>query len=95
MASGFWGVTSPWNSAIDRISYAFRLCLARPPKPEEVRLLERVYQRELARFQADPTTARTFLQGQKVPPGMDATQLAAWYHVAAVLLNLDEMITKG
>ncbi len=79
----------------ERVVYAFRLCLARLPQPDEVRLLEEVYQRERSRYQADPAGARALLEAWGGAGMAPAHQLAAWYHVAAVLLNLDEMITKG
>jgi hypothetical protein len=78
-----------------RLVYAFRLCLARHPTEEEARILEGVYGRAVARFEADPAAARALTEGRPAPAGADARQLAAWFHVATVLLNLDETITKG
>jgi Protein of unknown function (DUF1553)/Protein of unknown function (DUF1549) len=74
-----------------QVVYAFRLCLARYPSAEEVQILEQVHRRGLSRFDADPAAARAITGAQ----AMNERQLAAWFHVATVLLNLDETITKG
>jgi hypothetical protein len=83
------------SSERDRIEYAFRRCLARPPAPAEVAVLERIYREELARYRANPAAARKLLEDGPRPEGVDLPQLAAWFQVASVLLNLDETITKG
>jgi hypothetical protein len=85
----------PKANVRERITYGFRLCLARAPKEEESRLLEQVYARALERFQADPAAARAVLGEYRRPSGADKANLAAWFEVATVLLNLDETITKG
>jgi hypothetical protein len=82
-----------------QLQYAFRLCLARQPKPKELALLEHVYRHELAEFEEDPDSARTLLSGFKLPAGRktptDRKLWAAWFCVANILLNLDETITKS
>ena len=77
-----------------RIVFAFRRCLARQPTSEEVRILENVYREELTRYQADPAAARKLLEDWRRPDDVNLPQLAAWFQVARVLLNLDEVITK-
>ena len=54
-----------------------------------------VYQRELDRYEKDPKTASTIIGKTKLPKGVSAAQLVAWFHVSHILMNLDEMITKG
>ena len=48
-------------------------------------------------YQADPKAAEDLLKTgiAPVPAGLDKTELAAWTHVARVLLNLHETITRS
>jgi mono/diheme cytochrome c family protein len=80
-----------------RASHAFRLCLARQPKPDEVHRLTQLYQQQLSRYKEDLSAAEKMATSELgVPPdGMNLQELAAWTVVANVILNLDEMITKG
>ena len=34
------------------------------------------------------------VKGWKAPEGMNKSELAAWFYIANILLNLDETITK-
>jgi len=77
-----------------RAERAFRLALARMPSPVELAQLEAVYLRERARFENDIAAARTTI-GNKHLSDEEARELAAWFYVAAILLNLDETITRG
>jgi len=80
-----------------KIEYAFRLCLARPPtKPERERLLN-LLQLQLKSFERDAKSAEELVhQGSaERPANLDVRQLAAWMMVGNVLLNLDETLTKG
>jgi len=80
-----------------RATYAFRLCLGRPPQAKEVERLVQLYESELANFKQDSKAAEKMATSElgKAPENMDVAELAAWTVVANVLLNLDEMITKG
>ncbi|HSZ57642.1 MAG TPA: PSD1 and planctomycete cytochrome C domain-containing protein [Tepidisphaeraceae bacterium] len=88
------GATDP-----DRIAYAFRTVLARPPTDAESKELLRLFNTERERF------AEGFLNPSEVatgnpqvprdlPPSITPTQWAAYTVVSRVLLNLDEAITK-
>ncbi|HEV7999758.1 MAG TPA: DUF1549 and DUF1553 domain-containing protein, partial [Planctomycetaceae bacterium] len=81
----------------ERCRYALRLCLARPPKPEQVAELEALLLDERRHYQADLPAAHALATGTegKLPAGLDAADLAAWTVVANVLLNLDGVLTKG
>jgi hypothetical protein len=84
------------SSVADRARYGFRLCLARPPRPEELRRLSDLYERARAKYAASPKEAEQ-LATQPIgplPPGVDAVDLAAWTVVGNVLLNLDEMFAR-
>ncbi len=76
----------PDGSLPDRVSYAFRLALARTPTDDEAKYLANIFEQELQRYADQPKLA--LRQETK-----DATQAACFY-VATILLNLDETITK-
>ena len=85
-----------------RIAYAFRRATARRPMPAETRALAGFYRSRLARYEADTAAARKLVDAVRgellagVSP-LDTralANLAAWFHVASVLLNLDETITR-
>jgi hypothetical protein len=79
----------------DRVVYGFRRCFARHPTDFEADHLFGVYQRELERFAKDPKAAAALAGKTKLPESVSVAELAAWFHVAQILMNLDEMITKG
>ncbi len=86
----------PGANADERFAHALRLATAREPRAEEARVLAELLAREKATRATDPTGAQEFLKSAR--PGAaegDAVELAAWYAVAAALLNLDETITKN
>ena len=83
----------------ERISYAFRRCLARSPTPGELAKLESLLQREKDYIGEGWVNASELATGKtelpkKLPKGTSPTQLAAYTVVSRVLLNLDETITK-
>ncbi len=88
----------PATDDAQRVARAFRMALARRPSAQEAGLLEDVLARERARLVGDEAAAAALL-GQAAAVGVaadvDRVELAAWFHVATVLLNLDEVITKG
>ncbi len=96
----------PDRTTAARAGYAFRLCLARPPRQEELARLTAFFDRQLARFRAGELDAArvaglgsqdpppTPLLAPTPPPGSDPNELAAWTVVARVLLNLDETVTR-
>jgi hypothetical protein len=83
----------------ERLNFAFRACLTRPPTQREAATLLALLQKETHRF-ADGNlnpwdlAASNPTQPPALPGGTTAPQLAAWTVVARVLLNLDETITK-
>ena len=76
----------------ERLTRAFRLCMARAPSDDEVKTLLAYQQRERARFEKDAQAARQVLADGS--SAGDAAERAAWTMVANVLLNLDETLTK-
>ena len=79
-----------------QLTYAFRVTLARPPRVEEVRVLEKTFRVERERFAKDQPAAESLLSvGESPrPKDLDVIDLAAMTGVANVLLNLNETITK-
>ncbi len=79
-----------------QIEHGFRLLLARAPRQIETDLLLEVYQTELETYRADAAKARKVLTSAKLDAKEgDAAAMAALFHVANLLMNLDEAITKG
>lgn len=83
----------------ERVVYAFRCCVARPPTANESAALLKLLARQTQRFSdgkhnpwelaaADPE------HPPELPAATTPAQLAAWTAVSRVLLNLDETITK-
>ncbi|MCE9545104.1 MAG: DUF1553 domain-containing protein, partial [Planctomycetia bacterium] len=80
----------------DRIRYGFRLATGRAAQPREVARLAASYQRYLDTFRADSKSADALLSVGELKPDakLDKAEQAAYATVAAILLNLDETITK-
>jgi hypothetical protein len=88
-------VERPDAGVAERIRHGFQLCVARPPEPREVQLLETLFARQSAAYRLDAKAARA-ISGKTTPPtGVAIEDFAAWHSVATALLNLDETITKG
>jgi hypothetical protein len=83
-------------SSSDRVRYAFRLVLARPPQTAELSRLEKLYAQSVARFEKQPEAARKLATEPlgAAPKDMNVAELAAWTVVGNVLLNLDEALMK-
>lgn len=80
----------------DRIAYAFRLCLSRPPtEAEQARLLQ-LFEAALTQYRQQPAEAQTIATDPlgPLPDGADAAELAAWTLVGNVLMNLDEFLSR-
>lgn len=81
----------------ERTTFAFRTVLARTPTTAELTILERLHQRQLAKFKSDPASAARLLEVGESSRDMnlDTTELATWTIIASAILNLDEAIAKG
>ena len=75
------------------VAYAFRRCVTRRPKPEEVARLLAFYSLQLDRFRRDSKAASEVTKGSNGSTA-EVPELAAWTMVSNVLLNLDETVTK-
>ena len=77
----------------EKAGYGLRLCVTRTPAPKEIARLVALYREQLTHFETNSEAARK-LAGEKCD-AEQAAALAAWTIVANVLLNLDEVISKG
>jgi hypothetical protein len=79
-----------------RVERAFRMLLARPPRPAERGVLLAGLARHRAHYEKDRAAAAKLTAAGDAPrdPRLDVAELAAYAAVASVILNLDEAITK-
>ena len=83
----------------ERLVFAFRRCVARPPTAGETATLKQLLAKQHEHFAADGAkpwdlAAADPAHPPKLPDGTSPSDLAAWTIVSRVLLNLDETITK-
>jgi hypothetical protein len=86
-------VSEGGTSDAERITYGFRLVVARKPAKNELDRVLAFHEQQLAHYRQNPVEAREVISDQKSAVE-DAPQLAAWTMVANVLLNMDETISK-
>jgi hypothetical protein len=81
----------------DRVAYLFRLATSRRPDTKEAAELAGAWKDLLADYRADSPRARRLLAvGESKPdPRLDPVELAAWTMLANLVLNLDEVVTRG
>jgi hypothetical protein len=79
-----------------RFTWAWQQALQRNPKPAELATVRGLLDQQLSVYRADPKAAGELLKVgfAPVPAGQDPAELAAWTHLARVLLNLHESITR-
>jgi hypothetical protein len=80
----------------ERVSLAFRLVTARPPKPAELRILIDAFQAHLAEYRKDRAAAVKLTSAGESPRDerLDAAEWAAYTAVVQVILNLDEVVVR-
>jgi hypothetical protein len=84
------------RSSEDRVRYALKLALARPPTDEQIQVVLKLYDEALAKYRADGEAAKKMAGSLgPFPAGTDFAERAAWTVVGNVLLNLDGVLTKG
>ncbi len=89
-------VTAGGATAAQRLAWTWSVALQRAPRTEEVRTAIALWTEQLRVYRANPVAAEALLAtgDAVVPAGVDRAELAAWTHVARVLLNLHEFITR-
>lgn len=85
------------GSDSQRIEFAYRCALSRPPTEKERTTLEALLTKQRQKFQTHPEEAEKLLKiGESQRDSKLATnELAAWTTISSVLLNLDETITRN
>jgi hypothetical protein len=87
------------DTTADRIAFAWRRALQRAPREEERRTVTALLEDHLKVYRANPEAAAALLATGQSPPGAtgqaEQIQVAAWTHVARVLFNLHEFITRS
>ena len=80
-----------------RLEWALRRALSRPPAPAERKILADLHRKSLGRFRADPGGAQELIHvGEAaLPKGVNPAELAAMTTVARAILNLHETITRN
>jgi hypothetical protein len=83
-------------TAEQRLTRMFRLLIARPPKPVELKILSADLEQQLTRYRSDRHAALKLLGvGEtKRDEKLEVADLAALTIVANLILNLDEAITR-
>ena len=84
-------------TAESRLTFAFRLAMSRKPSAQETQVLLKTYQQRLSHYQQDAAGAKSLISiGDSVrDETIGEIDLAAWTSVMSLILNLDEVITKG
>jgi hypothetical protein len=79
-----------------QISQAFMMATAREPRPEELAILQRSYERNLGLYEIDPEAAKQLIHSGEfaVNADLNPAKLAALTTVTSLILNLDEVVTK-
>jgi Protein of unknown function (DUF1553)/Protein of unknown function (DUF1549)/Planctomycete cytochrome C len=80
-----------------RIAWAWQQALQRDPTAEERKTIAALLNERLAAYRSDAKAAEELLNVGLAPrpAKLDKAELAAWTHVARVLLNLHETITRS
>jgi len=80
-----------------RLAWAFQQALQRLPRVEEQETLLPLLAKHRAAYRADADAAKQLVAtGQAtVPADLNVAELAAWTHIARVLFNLHETITRS
>jgi hypothetical protein len=85
------------GSAKERIRYGFRLATGRLPDAAESAIISEKLNEMLAAYREDAAGARALLEVGESPidASIAPSELAAYAAIANMILNLDEVITKG
>ncbi|HCN77361.1 MAG TPA: hypothetical protein DIT13_09240 [Verrucomicrobiales bacterium] len=87
----------PGSTDDSRITHAFRFATCRHPTAEEAELIRQTLEQHRAAYRARVEDAKQLIsQGESKPDdSLDPAELAAWTMIANLVLNLDELVTKG
>lgn len=84
------------GTVAEKATHGFQLCLARPPRAEELARLTSLYEAAHKRLASDPEKAKQLATNPigPLPEGTNNVDAATWTVLGNVLLNLDEMFMK-
>ena len=87
---------TPGRSFEERLARAYRICLAREPRPSERTAMRDYFIRQRTLLEEDEDATREWFPLEPGSAGwpQDRTALAAWVGLSRILLNLDEFITR-
>jgi hypothetical protein len=90
-------LTECTGDASQRITWAVQQVLQRKPSATELKTLSSLFAQQLADYQKEPAAAAELLKTGAAPvaASLNPSELAAWTHIARVLLNLHETITRS
>lgn len=85
------------KSFATKTNWLFRRAVARPPRSEETKLLEGLFEQQRQRYRQDESAARELIAtgNAPVPSDLPVAELAAWTAVTRAVLNLHETITRN
>ena len=86
-------VTTAGGSDADRLAFAFRTCVARPPQPTEQQELAALLASARDWYGKHPDEASKLTSAHRAEK-VAVAESAAWTAVARVLLNLDEFLNR-
>ncbi|MEQ8211615.1 MAG: PSD1 and planctomycete cytochrome C domain-containing protein [Lacipirellulaceae bacterium] len=88
---------SPAETAPARIERAFRIATSRFPSKQEIKALESALKKLQDEFQANPEAATELIAtgASTADESLDKIDLAAYTSLMNIILNLDEVVTKG
>ena len=80
-----------------RVAWAWQQALQRTPSAEELKTMSALLDERLSAYRAEAAAAAALIKTglAPAPAALDQAELAAWTHVARVLLNLHETITRS
>jgi hypothetical protein len=80
-----------------RINAIFKLCVSRAASAAEIAICREVFDQQLAVFQQDLEAAKKHLAlgESKRDESLDAAEHAAWTVLSTMILNMDEVLTRG
>ena len=85
------------GTAEQRVTWAWQQALQRNPEAAELKTMTGLLGKHLTDYKKETQAAEDLLKNgiAPVPAGLNKTDLAAWTHVARVILNLHETITRS
>ena len=85
------------GDAAKRITWACQQALQRQPSADEMKTISVLFSKHLTDYTKDTAAAEALLKtgAAATPANLNKSELAAWTHVARVLINLHETITRS